>query len=101
MRLIRAATREYRSWTTDSRGWSRYVPRASDIVIATYPKSGTTWTQRIVGALVFQTTDPMLFSGEISLWIDGRTLKPLDEILKLSTSELEKRVIPFLKLAAT
>jgi tRNA pseudouridine55 synthase len=27
--------------------------------------------------------------------------KPLDEILKLSTAELEKRVIPFLKLAGT
>jgi len=27
--------------------------------------------------------------------------KPLDEILKLTAAELEKRVIPYLKLAAT
>jgi tRNA pseudouridine55 synthase len=32
---------------------------------------------------------------------DVADAKPLDEILKLSSSELEKRVIPFLKLAMT
>ena len=32
---------------------------------------------------------------------DVADAKPLDEILKLSESELGKRVIPFLKLAAT
>ena len=53
MRLVRPATREYRNWVTDSRRWSCYTPRASDIVISTYPKCGTTWMQRIVGALVF------------------------------------------------
>jgi len=31
---------------------------------------------------------------------DVADAKPLDEVLKLSTTELEKRVIPFLKLAA-
>ncbi len=67
MRLERPATREYRTWVTDSRRWSGYVPRAADIVIATYPKCGTTWMQRIVGSLVFQTPEPMPFSGEISL----------------------------------
>lgn len=93
MHLVRGATREYRSWTTDSRGWSRYVPRASDIVIATYPKSGTTWTQRIVGALVFQTSDPMPFSSEISLWIDGRTLKSLDEIMTAIEAQTHRRFL--------
>jgi tRNA pseudouridine55 synthase len=32
---------------------------------------------------------------------DVADAKPLDEILKLSANELEKRVIPFLKLAAS
>jgi hypothetical protein len=31
---------------------------------------------------------------------DVADAKPLDEVLKLSTTELEKRVIPFLKLLA-
>jgi tRNA pseudouridine55 synthase len=37
----------------------------------------------------------------ISGKFDVADAKPLDEILKLSSSELEKRVIPFLKLAAS
>lgn len=55
--LARPATREYRTWILDSRRWQRYRPRADDIIIATYPKCGTTWMQRIVGLLVFQTPE--------------------------------------------
>ena len=71
MQLLRPALREYRTWTTDSRRWNFYQPRQGDIVIATYPKSGTTWMQQIVSSLVFQdaTPRPLL---EISPWIDGR-----------------------------
>jgi len=32
---------------------------------------------------------------------DVADAKPLDEILKLSSGDLEKRVIPYLKLAAS
>ena len=93
MQLARAATREYRTWTTDSRRWSRYLPRESDIVIATYPKSGTTWVQRIVGALVFQTAEPMPFSGEIPLWIDGRTMKSLDDLVVAIEAQTHRRFL--------
>ena len=55
MHLARAPSRELRTWAYDSRRWAEYAPRESDIVIATYPKCGTTWMQRIVGVLVFQT----------------------------------------------
>jgi aryl sulfotransferase len=54
----------------DSRLWDAYRPRPGDIVIATYPKCGTTWTQRIVGLLVFQSTEPKPIS--LSPWIDNR-----------------------------
>jgi len=40
--LIQPALREYRTWSIDSRRWEHYRPRPGDIVIATYPKCGTT-----------------------------------------------------------
>ena len=94
MRLDRPATREYRTWITDSRRWSRYTPRASDVVIATYPKCGTTWMERIVGALVFQTPEPMPFSREISLWIDSRTTtKSLDAAMATIEAQTHRRFL--------
>ena len=56
--LIQAPQREYRTWIFDSRRWQHYRPRPDDIVIATYPKCGTTWMQRIVSLLVFQSPEP-------------------------------------------
>ena len=32
----------YKTWTLDSTRWNYYQPRDGDIVIATYPKCGTT-----------------------------------------------------------
>jgi aryl sulfotransferase len=69
--LVACPQREYRTWIMDSRRWRHYSPRPDDIVIATYPKCGTTWMQRIVSLLVFQTTEPMPIT-QISSWIDRR-----------------------------
>src|SRR5215831_6483968 len=46
MSLIRAALREYRTWATDSTRWKGFEPRPDDIIVATYPKCGTTWMQQ-------------------------------------------------------
>ena len=56
--LVRAATREVRSYAFDSAYWNKYEPRADDIIVATYPKCGTTWTQRIVQMLLDQDAAP-------------------------------------------
>src|SRR5438094_276548 len=48
-------TRVYRCHHLDSTRWDDVVPRPDDIVITTSLKAGTTWTQRIVSLLVFQT----------------------------------------------
>ncbi len=46
-------TREIHNHHFDSTIWNDFAFRDDDIVIATYAKSGTTWTQQIVGQLVF------------------------------------------------
>ena len=46
-------TRELHNHHFDSTIWNDFAFRDDDIVIATYAKSGTTWTQQIVGQLIF------------------------------------------------
>jgi aryl sulfotransferase len=77
--LVRPAERVYRTWIIDSRRWERYRPRPSDIVIATYPKCGTTWMQRIVSLLVFQSPEPRPIM-QISPWIDRRFPEPIEDV---------------------
>lgn len=77
--LIRVAQTEYRTWTLDSRRWDAYVPRPTDIVIATSPKCGTTWTQQIVGSLVFGDPGPRDLAAE-SPWIEARFRTSAEEL---------------------
>ena len=72
IQLIRGPQIEARSRYFDSAGWNNYEPRSDDIIIATYPKCGTTWTQRIVGMLVFQSADPFPVQ-DLSPWPDFAT----------------------------
>ena len=46
-------TREVYNHFLDSRAWNGFAFRDDDIIIATYAKSGTTWTQQIVAQLIF------------------------------------------------
>jgi aryl sulfotransferase len=78
--LVEPARREYRTWAVDSRRWNQFRPRDDDIVIATYPKCGTTWMQRIVSLLVFQTTKPMPIT-DISPWLDQRFAMPVERVI--------------------
>lgn len=69
--------RVIRTWHMDSRLWDTYRPRPGDVVVATYPKCGTTWTQRIVSALIFQSPEPKPMA--LSPWIDARfTVDPAE-----------------------
>ena len=64
-------SRELHSNHFDSTIWNDIQFRSDDIIIATYAKSGTTWTQQIVGQLLF-SGDPDLEVAEMSPWLDLR-----------------------------
>ena len=60
-------TRDIKNVITDSTRWNYVTFREDDIVVATYAKTGTTWTQQIVCQLIHQGEDAPLFDqmGEL------------------------------------
>ena len=68
-------TRELQNHHMDSTLWNDFAFRDDDIIIGTYAKAGTTWTQQIVGQLIFQG-DPNIAVSELSPWWDMRILPP-------------------------
>lgn len=90
--LARPALREYRTWVMDSRRWDGYRPRPGDVIVATYPKCGTTWMQRIVNLLIFQTQEVQPLD-RISPWVDMRISKPIDEVLESLEAQSHRRAV--------
>jgi len=90
--LIRPALREYRTWSLDSRRWAAYEPRLGDIVIATAPKCGTTWTQQIVAALIFQDDEARALPA-VSPWIDARFRGFSEEVYATLEAQTHRRFI--------
>src|SRR5579859_3718637 len=84
-------TRELQTRLFDSTIWNEFPFRDDDIIIATYPKAGTTWMQQIVGQLLFGG-DPDLKVGEISPWLDLR-VPPKEQKLALLTVQTHRRFI--------
>ena len=68
-------TREIISHHFDSRAWNNFVFRDGDIVVATYAKSGTTWTQQILSQLIFDGAED-IDVHRLSPWVDLRILPP-------------------------
>ena len=92
MKLLQPPQREYRTFFEDSRRWSVFDPRPGDVVISTYPKCGTTWTQRIVAALIFATPEPLPLY-DLSPWIDRRNLLTPDELKAVLDGQMHRRFI--------
>ena len=92
MQPSRAATKVIRDWYMDSRHWDKYEPRPGDVVIATAPKVGTTWTQQIVNLLIFQSAEPRTL-GMLSPWLDSRAIFPLDMMLGIIDGQDHRRFI--------
>ena len=89
-KLVRAASREVHTRIFDSRRWQGYAPREDDIVIATYSKCGTTWTQRIVSMLVFASPDPVPI-WSVSPWPDMRLFGPIEATLANAAAQTHRR----------
>ena len=84
-------TRVYRNHHLDSTRWDGFVPRDDDIVITTAYKAGTTWTQRIVAALVLGPGPVDL--SEASPWIDARFHGPVEPLIARLDSQEHRRFI--------
>src|SRR3954466_11924217 len=67
--------REMHNHHMDSTVWNGFRFRGDDVIVATYGKSGTTWTQQIVAQLIFNGAEGVEVS-KISPWVDLRIMPP-------------------------
>jgi aryl sulfotransferase len=79
-------TRELCNQLLDSRMWNGFRFRPDDVVIATYAKAGTTWTQQIVAQLIFGGREG-IDVATLSPWLDLRV--PPKEV-KLAALEAQR-----------
>jgi aryl sulfotransferase len=84
-------TREFHNHHFDSTVWNDFAFRDDDIVVATYAKSGTTWTQQLVGQLIF-AGDPHVEVNGISPWLDLR-VPPKEVKLAALDAQTHRRFI--------
>jgi aryl sulfotransferase len=90
--LVNAPTRAYRSMIWNSARWDGYRPRQGDVIVATYPKCGTTWTQRIVSLLMHQSPAPRDIMGEAP-WLDTTLFGPVGDMLATLAAQTHRRSI--------
>lgn len=82
-------TRDIQNHHMDSTVWDNFVFRDDDIIVASYAKAGTTWTQQIVSQLIFDGRADMAV-GENSPWVDLR-VPPLDVKMPMIEAQTHRR----------
>ena len=75
----------------ESRVWDEFDFRDDDVIIATWAKSGTTWTQQILGQLIFQGQEDVPVA-EMSPWLDF-VLPPAEAGLPLVKAQTHRRFV--------
>jgi aryl sulfotransferase len=83
-------TREFRNHHMDSTYWNGFQFRDDDVIVGSYAKSGTTWTQQICAQLIF-AGDPDVAVAEISPWWDMRIVP--EEVRDLVRAQQHRRII--------
>jgi len=84
-------SREMRTAVFDSTRWNGFRFRDDDIVIVTFGKAGTTWTQQIVAQLVLGAPDGISGVRE-SPWLDFRIV-PLEDVQAQLEAQTHRRFI--------
>lgn len=77
---------------TDNARWDGFEFRASDIVISTPPKCGTTWTQMLCALLIFEGAAFPMPLSELSPWLD-QTIRGLDDVRAVYGAQRHRRFI--------
>jgi len=90
--LSRAPQRTIKDRIHDSKQWERYTPRSGDIIVATAPKVGTTWTQRIVSMLIFKSAAPVPIMTTHP-WIECRFQIPIDAMIPMIEAQTHRRAM--------
>lgn len=83
----------YRNHHLDSTLWDDFVPRSDDIVISTPPKTGTTWTQRIVSLLVFQEPELPDTLNRLSPWLDSSAIAKMMDVRGIVEEQQHRRFL--------
>ncbi len=86
-----ANTRIYRNHHLDSTRWQHLRPHEGDIIVSTPYKTGTTWTQRILAALIHGPEVPL--TRELTPWIDARFWGPIEPITAAIDEQTHRRFI--------
>lgn len=83
-------TRELHNHHMDSTVWNDFAFRDGDVIVSTYGKSGTTWTQQIVSQLIFAGAEGIPVS-HLSPWYDLRIMPP--EAREAVAAQTHRRVV--------
>ena len=75
----------------DSTVWNEFEFRDDEIIIGSFAKAGTTWTQQIVGQLIYNG-DPDLMTEQLTPWLDLRVM-PKEVKFEILEAQTKRRFI--------
>lgn len=87
------ALRDHRHVMYDSHRWRAYRHRPGDIVVATPPKTGTTWMQTIVANLLFPDGRFPAPIVVMAPWIDARFVGPVEDVMAGLEAQTHRRAM--------